>query len=252
MALLYFMQERIIFPGDPLPPEHRFAFDQRFEEMRVPVQGATLHALHFTQTAPRGLVFFIHGNAGNLDTWTTGVDFYRKANYDFFIFDFRGYGKSTGRIGSEAELHADVRAAYDAIAPRYRDKPIVVYGRSLGTGLAAYLARDVQPSLLVLVTPFTSLTAIARRAYPWAPSALLKYPLRTDAVISAIRSPILLLHGTQDLLIPVEESRRLLVQARAPAEMVVIERADHNDVHQFPEYLDALSRRLAALRPPDR
>jgi uncharacterized protein len=61
-------------------------------------------------------------------------------NYDLFIIDYRGYGKSTGRIESEVQLHADVRAAWEAIAPRYRGKPIVIYGRSLGTGLAASLA----------------------------------------------------------------------------------------------------------------
>ena len=74
-----------------------------------------MHALHITQLAPRGLLFFIHGNGGDLSTWATGIDFYRKVNYDLFIFDYRGYGKSTGRIESEAQLHADVRAAWDKI-----------------------------------------------------------------------------------------------------------------------------------------
>ena len=66
--------------------------------------GATLHALHFMQEQPRGLVFFLHGNAGNLQTWTTGIDFYRRVNYDLFILDYRGYGKSTGHIESEQQL----------------------------------------------------------------------------------------------------------------------------------------------------
>lgn len=248
ITALYFFQERIIFPGDPLPADHVFRFDQRFEEVAIPVRGATLHALHFMQPAPRGLVFFIHGNAGNLETWTAGVDFYRRVNYDLFIFDFRGYGKSSGRIGSEAELQADVRAAFDTIAPRYRDKPIVVYGRSLGTALAARLAADTDPALLVLVTPYTSLGAIARRAYPWAPSALLKYPLRTDASIGAVRCPILLVHGTRDLLIPITESEALLSSVNAPAELLRVEGASHNDIHDFPLYLRTLEQRLSTLR----
>ncbi len=135
LGMLYLRQEALIFPGTKLPDEFKFDFGpQRFNEIRIEVPGASLDALQFTQPNPRGLVFFIHGNAGNLSTWTTGLDFYRRINYDLFMFDYRGYGKSSGHIESEAQLHADVRAAWDAIAPRYRDKPIVVYGRSLGTG----------------------------------------------------------------------------------------------------------------------
>ena len=252
LAALYFFQERILFPVDPLPADHVFRFDQRFEELRIPVPGASLDALHFMQPAPRGLVFFIHGNGGNLQSWTTGLDFYRRANYDLFIFDFRGYGKSTGRIRSEAELHADVRAAWNAIAPRYQGKPIVVYGRSLGTALAVKLAADVEPDLLVLVTPYTSAAAIARLLYPWAPSLLLKYPLHSDTLIGAVRCPILLVHGTRDALIPFDESRKLLALAHAPAELLTLEGAGHNDVHEFPLYLSTLAQRLAALGPPAR
>ena len=190
LGALYFKQERLIFPGRPLATQFQFHFDQRFEELHIPVPGATLDALHFMQDQPRGLVFFLHGNAGNLQTWTTGIDFYRRVNYDLFILDYRGYGKSTGAIESEAQLHADVRAAWSAIAPRYRGKPIVIYGRSLGTGLAAKLAADVDAQLLVLVSPYSSLAAAAKEEYPFAPEWLLKYPLRTDQVIGNVKCPL--------------------------------------------------------------
>lgn len=245
LALLYFAQERLIFPATKLPADHVFRFDQqRFAEVRIPVPGATLHALHFTQPQPRGLVFFLHGNAGNLQTWTTGVDFYRRVNYDLFILDYRGYGKSTGAIDGEDQLHADVRAAWDAIAPRYRDLPIVIYGRSLGTGLAARLARDVQPALLVMVTPYASLSQAALRAFPIAPEFLLKYPLRTDRLIGDVKSPVLFVHGNRDTLIPLADSERLLALARPPAELLVVDGAGHNDIHTFPAYLEPLGAHL--------
>jgi hypothetical protein len=246
LGLLYASQERLIFHGVPLPADYRFQFDQRFEEIGVPVQGATLDALHFIQDEPRGLVFFIHGNAGNLATWTTGIDFYRRVNYDLFIFDYRGYGKSTGQIESEDQLAADVRTAWDTIAPRYKGKPIVIYGRSLGTGLAARLARDVDPTLLVLVSPYTSLAAIGKREYPLVPERLNRYPLRTDAVIGDIRCPILLVHGTADTLIPFSESERLKTLARAPVELLPIPGVGHHDVHRSPVYLDGLAAHLVA------
>jgi alpha-beta hydrolase superfamily lysophospholipase len=246
LGLLYVKQERIILPASTLAADYRFQFDQPFEEVWIPVQGASLHALHFKQPNPRGVVFFLHGNAGNLVSWTTGVDFYRRVNYDLFIVDYRGYGKSTGHIENEAQLYADARAAYDAMAPLYRDKPIVIYGRSLGTALAASLARDVQPRLLVLVSPFSSLAASAAQAYPWAPGWVLKYPLRTDAIIGDIKSPILLIHGSEDKLIPLSHSERLKALARSPVELLVVPGAGHSDIHKFPVYLDGLAARLIA------
>ncbi|MEO8751397.1 MAG: alpha/beta fold hydrolase [Casimicrobiaceae bacterium] len=249
LAILYFAQERLIFPATRLAADHQFHFDQRFAEVRIPVPGATLDALHFTQENPRGLVFFLHGNAGNLQTWTTGIDFYRRVNFDLFIVDYRGYGKSTGHIDSEAQLHADVRAAWDAIAPAYRGKPIVIYGRSLGTGLATALARDVAPQLLVLVSPYTSLADAALRAYPVAPSFLLKYPLRTDRIIGDIKSPVLLMHGSRDALIPPSDSEKLRALVRAPVEMLTVEGAGHGDIQRFPAYVEQLAQRLTALAP---
>lgn len=247
LAVLYFSQERLIFPGTRLPADFKFEFGpQQFTEMRIDVPGATLDALHFTQANPRGLVFFIHGNAGNLETWTTGIDFYRRVNYDLFIFDYRGYGKSTGRIESEGQLNADVRAAWDASAPRYTGKPIVIYGRSLGTGLATTLAAAVEPRLLVLVSPYSSLAAAARSQYPIAPEWLLRYPLRTDRVIGSVKSPILLVHGTEDRLIPAANSERLRSLTQPPADLLLIQGAGHNNIHEFPAYLDGLAIRLIA------
>ena len=250
LGALYFRQEQLIFPGRPLAAGYQFQFDQRFEEIRIPVAGATLDALHFTQERARGLVFFLHGNAGNLQTWTTGIDFYRRVNYDLFMLDYRGYGKSTGRIESEEQLDADVRAAWDTIAPRYRDKPIVIYGRSLGTGLATKLASEVSAQLLILVSPYSSLASAAKVEYPWAPEWLLKYPLRTDQVIGRVQMPIVLLHGRNDRRIPLANSERLAALARSPVELIVVEGAGHDDIHRFPGYLDALAAHLLAVNKP--
>jgi uncharacterized protein len=104
LAVLYLSQDRLILPAKALPAEYRFKYDVPFEEVSIPVDGASLHALSFRQPNPRGVVFFLHGNAGNLVDWTTGVDFYRRVNYDLFIVDYRGYGKSTGRIEKEGQL----------------------------------------------------------------------------------------------------------------------------------------------------
>lgn len=246
----YLRQESLIFHPEPLPADFRFAFDpreQRVDEVRVAVPGGEIHALHFRQPAPRGLVFYLHGNSGNLATWTTHIDFYRRINYDLFMLDYRGFGKSRGAITSEAQLHADVRAAWDRVAPAYAGKQVAILGRSLGTGLATRLAHDVNPALLVLVTPFTSLVDLARLHEPLAPTWLLKYTLRSDALIGEVASPVLLIHGTRDTLTPLSHAQRLKSLARSPAQLVVIDDATHDDIHEFPEYGEVLGGRLGAL-----
>lgn len=243
-ANLYFSQENIIFPATKLPRDYQFVFDVPFREITIPVDGAEINGLHFQQPNSRGLIFFLHGNGGNLDSWTSNVGYYQRVNYDLFIFDYRGYGKSTGLIQSEKQLHDDVRVAWDEIAPHYREKAIVIYGRSLGAALAAKLANDVKSDLLILVSPFSSMVAIARQQYPYLPEWLVRYPLRTDKLIAKIQAPTIFVHGDQDLFIPMSHSFELRDLATSKVKMLVIKGAGHNDIHQFKSYLDGLTMAL--------
>ena len=238
---LFATQESRIFPGTPLPSDYDFEFDVPFEEVTIPVDGAELNALHFRQPNPRGLIFFLHGNGGNLAAWTSEAEYYQSINYDMFMLDYRGYGKSTGRIESESQLHLDVRTAWDRVAPQYTTKPIVIYGRSLGTALAAKLAVDVDSDLVILVSPFTSMIAMARQQYPLLPEWLVRYPMRTDQRIDDIAAPILLVHGSADRLIPLEHSKTLVESAAAATRLLVISGAGHDDIHLFGDYLTGLA-----------
>lgn len=244
VGALYLAQERIIFPGSKLPPDYKFNFDQPFREVQVEVPGASLNALHITQPAPRGLLFFIHGNGGDLSTWTTGVDFYRKVNYDLFIFDYRGYGKSTGKIASEKQLLDDADQVYRYVSQRYAAQNIVLYGRSLGTGLAAQIALRHPANMLILETPYVSLKDLTAQFYPLVPGFLLKYPLRTDLALPKIKIPVYLFHGTADEVIPYESSQRILPLIRSPKELVTIPGGAHNGLRLTPVYNAALDRFL--------
>ncbi len=245
VVFLYFHQEALIFRPDTLAPDFAFTVPGVVEE-KIRVPGAELSALHFKLPDPKGVVFFLHGNGGSLKSWVTGVDFYRRVNYDLFIIDYRGYGKSTGRIESEAQLHADVRAAWDYIAPQYAGKKAVIYGRSLGTGLAAELASEIQPDLTVLVSPYESLVAMGHEIYPWLPAFINRYPMRSDQWLPEIRTPVLVLHGAKDSLIPVGQGERLAA-LRPGTQLVVVPEAGHFDIHKFPLYLDSLAERLEKL-----
>jgi len=244
LLALWFGQERLLFFPQTLPATHRFAVDADVHERWVEVPGARLNALHLRLPQPDGVVFFLHGNGGSLDNWFVNAAFYRAANLDLYMLDYRGYGKSSGRIESQAQLEADVRAAWADVAPHYAGRRRVIFGRSLGTGLAASLAADVQPELTVLVSPFESMVALAGEIYPWVPMALLRYPLRTDLALSRIRGPVWMAHGDRDAVIPLQHAERLLT--RAPqAQLLRVTGAGHNDIQEFGAYRDDLG---AALR----
>jgi uncharacterized protein len=244
LGLVWWGQERLIFLPARLPPEHRFDVGADVHEVFIDVPRARLHALHLRNPAPRGVVFFLHGNAGNLDGWFANADFYRRLNLDLFMLDYRGYGKSSGRIASQAELEADVRAAWASIAPRYAGgAKRVIAGRSLGSALAAGLAAELQPELTLLISPYQSMAALAGEHYGWVPGALLRYPLRTDAALARVRTPVLLVHGERDTIIDASHSRRL--RSVAPqAELVIVAGAGHNDLQAFPDYLASIAQRL--------
>ena len=246
LALLWWGQERLLFMPSTLPAAHRFDVAADVHERFIDVPGARLSALHLQLPAPKGVVFYLHGNAGNLDSWFVNADFWRRANLDLFMIDYRGYGKSSGRISSQAQLLADARAAWDSVASHYAGKRVVLFGRSLGTGLAATMATELQPDLTVLVSPYVSLRALAAEHYRWVPTALLRYPLATDEVLPRVQSPLLLIHGERDTLIPPSHSERLA--ALSPrVRLLKVPGAGHNDLQQFPAYLDGLRAALDRL-----
>jgi hypothetical protein len=246
VALLYWSQERLIFLPTALPPNHRFAFGADVHERTIDVPGARLHALHLKLPSARGVVFFLHGNAGNLDSWFVDLDVFRRARFDVFMLDYRGYGKSTGRIDGEAQLHADVRAAWETIAPEYAGRKRVLLGRSLGSGLVVPLALQVQPELTVLVSPYSSLRAMAAEVYPWVPTSLLRYPLATDEAVAQLRTPLLLLHGERDELIGPHHSETLK-KLQPQARLHIVKGAGHNDLQSFDDYEAVLRAALDAL-----
>lgn len=195
---LYFLQERLIFFPELLSPDFTFTFPGRFEEIALPSNNAVISTLYFKADPPKGVVLYFHGNAGSLRSWGAVAATFVERGYDVLLPDYRGYGKSSGHIASEQMLHDDAAVAYRYLLGRYPEEQIVVYGRSIGSGIATYLAKSHRPRMLILETPYFSLKEIVRQHYPFVPGALLNYPLRTDLWIGDVGCPVYLFHGTSD------------------------------------------------------
>lgn len=243
-----FDQEQMIFFPEVLPPGYRFAFPESFAEVNLPVDGATIHALHFKTADAKGVILYFHGNAGSLSSWGYVAPDFTGRHYDVLVVDYRGYGKSTGRIQNEQMLHDDAAAVHDYVKTIYREEQIILYGRSIGTGIACRVAMQNKPRMLILESPYFSLKDIANRFIPFMPAALIdtvfKYPLRTDLWIPQVACPVYLFHGTQDEIIPFDSSTRLEGLIKSKHELIAIPGGGHNNLIDYPLYHEGLDRIL--------
>lgn len=248
---LWLRQERLLFEPTPLPADHVLSNDPDVEELIIDVPGAKLSAAHLKLPSPRGVVFFLHGNSGNLTDCLADIEAFREVNFDVVMFDYRGYGKSTGCIESEDQLRGDVRYVWEYFASQYEGKRVVIAGQSLGTALAAGLAAELSaagrtPDLTMLVSPYSSMRALGEELYPWVPRKVLRYPLHTAEHAGRLSGPIMLLHGDKDELIGIHHSESLCTAA-PHAQLFRVEGAGHSDVHKFPSFRKALAGALGVL-----
>lgn len=251
-AVLYLLQEQLIFLRPPLSEDDRHAVQllPGTTEIRTTTHdGTRLHGWlrHTAKEEQRpGIVLYFGGNAEEVSGQMHDAP--KLAPWSFAAFNYRGYGRSEGRPG-EAALTSDALAIFDWLAKRDDIDPsrIVVFGRSLGGGIAVPLAADRPVRAVVLVSPFDSLRSIARKQYPIVPvSLLLKHPFDSVAHAPAIEAPLLMLAGEHDDLIPPSYSRHLFDAWSGPKRWALIPGADHNDIHTRPEYWPALREFLAS------
>ena len=243
-SFLYFNQEKFIFHPEVLTKDHVFPFSVPFEEIWIESDGVKVHTVLFPKEDPDGVVLYFHGNAGSLREWGTLHTDFDAHPYDLWIMDYRGFGKSEGKLTSEAVLHADALKMWEAAKQRYPDKEVIIYGRSIGTGVASALAAKHPPKLLILETPYYNLPDLVKQIAPWAPPFLLRYRLMNDQYITNQPFPIHLIHGDRDALIPVSSSERLSTLGDH-IEFHLIKGAEHNNVPSFRRYHEVLGSLLA-------
>lgn len=242
-SLFFFFQDRLIFLPDKLNKDYKFNFTQQFEEINIDTNdGITLNGLLFTVDNPKGLIFYLHGNAGALNSWGNVSPFYTDdLGYDIFILDYRGFGKSGGQIDSQSQLFEDVQTAYNTMKQRYKEDSIVIIGYSIGTCPATYLASKNNPNRLILQAPYYSLTSVIQDICPIVPEFLIRYKLETYKYIENCKIPIVIFHGDQDDIIKYNNSLRLEKLLKSSDKLITLEEEGHNNITENAQYKKILS-----------
>jgi fermentation-respiration switch protein FrsA (DUF1100 family) len=238
-GLLFFAQSHLVYF-----PQTGRDFVATPEQVGLPYESVTLRTedglmLHGWFVPERaamsvkettGTVLFLHGNAGNISHRIDYLSMFHRLGYQTFIFDYRGYGQSSG-TPSESGTYIDAEAAWNYLVEEKGIAPnrIALFGESLGGAIAAWLAARERPGLLVLASAFTSLPDMAEKIYPFLPVRLLsRFNYNTLEYLRSVTCPVLIAHSPQDEIVPFAHGQALYEAAPAPKEFLELE-GGHND-----------------------
>ena len=243
--VLYFLQDKLIFHPQKLPADYQYQFDIPFREINLSVSDEkNLSIVQFTvpDAVRKGIVLYFHGNMKNINRYAPFAKDFIRNGYEVWMMDYPGYGKSTGKR-NEKILYEDALTLYKMAISKVSAEHIVIYGKSLGTGIAAQLASVRDCKRLILETPYYSMDALAKHyffIYPVMP--MTKYAMPTYQHFEYINAPISIFHGTKDRIIPYKQARQL-AEKKPGTELITLEKGRHNNLTEFPLFqhkLDSL------------
>jgi uncharacterized protein len=229
--LIYFYQPKLIyFPHKEIEATPDL-ISLEYEELTLTTSdGVELNAWWIPNPDTRATLIFFHGNAGNISHRLDSIDIFYKLGLSVLIIDYRGYGKSTG-TPSEQGTYIDAETAWTYLTKEKNisSDNIIIFGRSLGGAVAIWLAEKYSSAALIVESSFTSIADIGKHYYPYLPTSLLvriKYPSKNR--ISNIKSPVLIIHSTNDEIIPYQYGQQLFEAAKEPKTLLNIS-GGHND-----------------------
>jgi len=229
------MEERFIFLPDSTVDVTPRDAGLSFEDVYFTTSdGVRLNGWFVPYQGSKITLLWAHGNAGNISHRVENLKLlHQQVNISVFIFDYRGYGRSGGKV-SEEGTYKDATAALQYLRSRADVEPkrIIFFGRSLGAAVAADLAAREDCLALILETPFVSIREMARAAFPLLPiGPLLRTRYDVIEKIAKVRAPLLVLHGDQDEVVPYEQGKKVFAAAVGPKEFYTIRGAHHNDTY---------------------
>ncbi len=235
----YYIQEKFLFHPEPLDRSYTYHFDVPFEEVTIPFSKEdTLSMVKFfpKDSVPKGVVLYFHGNRQNINRYAPFAAAFTKNGYEVWMEDYPGFGKSIGKR-TEENLYSQALQLYKMAQARYHDDSIVLYGKSLGTGIAAYTASYSKAKRLVLETPYYSIPELFACYAPIYPmSAMSTYKIPLCHYIDGLNMPVTIFHGTGDKVIPYRCASKLKPLLKPSDEFITIEGGNHNNLAGYPLY----------------
>ena len=230
LGLMYVAQRGLMYFPETARTAPAAAGVPRAEELTLDTpDGEKVIVWHVPPRGDQPVVLYFHGNGGSL---RLRANRFRRLTDDgtgLLALSYRGYGGSSGSP-SETGFIADAVAVYDYARKTYPNNPLVLWGESLGSGVAAAVAADRPVARVLLESPFISAADIGAAAYPFIPVRLLiKDPFRSDLRVPKITAPVLVLHGEHDRVVPLAHGEKIYEMIQAPKKFVRLARADHND-----------------------
>ncbi|MFC4263440.1 alpha/beta hydrolase [Ferruginibacter yonginensis] len=244
---LYYLQEKFIFHPTPMAAKDSFHFTQKFEEVRLPINDDdTLSVVKFftDDTLKKGVVLYYHGNRGNITRYASFVKPFTDNGYDVWMEDYPSFGKSVGVL-TEQKLYSQALQVKKMADAQFKTEQIIIYGKSLGTSIAAYVASESPAQQLILETPYYSMQSLFKRyAFIYPTSLMCKYKLPTYTFLSAVKYPVTIFHGTNDGVIPYSNALKLKNVFKTNDTFITIDGADHQNINIQPSYYSALKKLL--------
>lgn len=236
--IYYHFNQWARFRKEPLPQEHVYKFEGvDFKEFNFKTpDNAIINAGLFKapKQPSKGVIYFFHGNAGNVGTNLRMAENFFYYGYDVMVIDWRGYGKSIG-IGSEKAFYDDSQIVYDALKKIYPEDKIYLMGHSFGCAMAANIATRNKPAGLILVGPLFSFED-AQQNCPWYIPRITQFPLRTNEFIQVAQCPVYIFSGTDDVLHEASVRLSKLLKKKED-KLIQIEGAHHTNIFfNFPQF----------------
>ena len=232
---LYVLQDKIIFQGTDLSEDYEFKFEQPFVELEIKSSTELfINTLIFSPTTSenKGTILYFHGNADNMQRWGAYAVDFTKRGYQVIMIDYSGFGKSEGSA-TEEQLYQNAEDVWSWAQHHLKTKNFIIYGRSLGTGVAAHLASNHKASQLILETPFYEL---AQERYRIFFPLGLNSEFPTYKYLPQIDYPIRIIQGTDDWIVPLSSAQKLKPLLKPSDQFFVIEKGGHKNLRSFEEY----------------
>lgn len=245
-VILYMLQDQLIFYPSNTIVSAPSSIGLEYEDVILHTpDDVQLHGWYIPAPNARGVILFLHGNAGNISHRLPSLEIFHSLGLSTLIVDYRGYGNSQGSP-SEQGIYTDAETAWNYLIMErgYQPKDIIIFGRSLGGATAAWLAARVLPAGVILESTFTSLKTLAQKYYPYMPvGLLLRSRFSTKDSMAAINAPLLILHSRDDELVPYTHAEALHSAANNPHQLHAM-KGGHDDgfLLSGDSYIQALKR----------